>query len=81
MADGEEWPGLDPRFRVEARHRVGPFYAVRVFDDQKGVEVHVTGGSFLTGRSSVRRAVKYSTARYLLRDAAGRHESGRRPGY
>ncbi|HEX5115541.1 MAG TPA: hypothetical protein VFW65_10135 [Pseudonocardiaceae bacterium] len=76
-----DWPGLDPRFHVEPRHLFGPFYAVRIFDELKGVEVFVTGGSFLTGRSSVRRAVKYSTARYLRRDATGKHESGRRRGY
>jgi hypothetical protein len=77
----DDWPGLDPRFRVEPRHVFGPFYAVRVFDEQQDVEVFVTGGSFLTGKSSVRRAVRYATARYLTRDRKGEHESGRRRGY
>lgn len=81
MSWSDDWPGVDPRFRVEPEHLFGPFYSLRIFDDETGVEVFVTGGSFLTGRSSVRRAAKYATQRYLRRDAAGRHESGRRRGY
>jgi hypothetical protein len=78
----EAFAGIDPRFSVQPKHLFGPFYSVRVFDRERGgVEVFVTGGGFLTGWSSVRRAARLSTARYLMRDGAGRHEQTRRAGY
>lgn len=81
MSWDTEWPGLDPRFRVQAHRRFGPFYSLRIFDDGADTELAVTGGAFLTGRAAVRRAVKYSTARYLRFGGSGRHESHRKRVY
>lgn len=54
------------RFHVERRHLFGPFYSVTVMDTLEGRQVPLwRGGSFLTGKSSVRRAVKYGIERYL----------------
>ena len=68
MDDGMA-PGAAPdgdRFRVEARHYVGPFYGVRVFDTATGRMIPLArGGVFLIGRGSVNRAVKYGIQRYL----------------
>ena len=76
------WPDVDlTRFTLEPRRLVGPFWTLHIYDHVKQVEVF-QGAAVLTGRSSVRRAAKYATKRYLLRDAGGKHKPGsRRPGY
>jgi hypothetical protein len=76
------WPDVDlTRFRLEPRHLFGPFWTLRIYDTVKGIRVFQRG-AVLTGRSSVRRAAKYATHRYLARDEGGKHEQGsRRPGY
>jgi hypothetical protein len=54
------------RFRVEQRRLFGPFYSVKVIDMIEDRPVPLwRGGSFLAGKSSVRRAVKYGIERYL----------------
>jgi hypothetical protein len=80
--DDEVFAGIDPRFSMQPKHLLGPFYSLRVFDrDRGGVEVFVTGGGLLPGWSSVRRAARLSTTRYLMREGAGRQEQTQRQGY
>lgn len=63
-----KWGPPDPRFRVSCVRLFGPFYSVRIWDEsQGGRSVYCKGGSWLTGRSSVHRAIHYSTLRYLER--------------
>ena len=62
-----EFPDVDPRFDVIPRHLFGPFWSLRIMDRTTGQEVQITGGGFLAGYGSVRRAAKYSSRLYLLR--------------
>lgn len=58
----------DPRFRGEGQHLFGPFYRARVLDTKTGKYLPLSSGrsgGVLTGRSSVRRAVKYGIDRYV----------------
>ena len=67
--DGGMASGAAPdgdRFRVEARHYVGPFYGVRVVDTTTGRPIPLArGGVLLIGMGSVDRAARYGIQRYL----------------
>jgi hypothetical protein len=60
------FPDVDPRFDIAPRRLFGPFWSLRIVDRTTGRPVHVTGGAFLTGYGSVRRAAKHSTRLYLI---------------
>jgi hypothetical protein len=56
----------DSRFTAEGRHVLGPFYRARVLDTVTGQYLHGrVDTALLTGRSSVRRAVRYGIDHYL----------------
>lgn len=77
VADGaSEFPDVDPRFDVLPKRLFGPFWSLRIVDRTTGEAIHIDSGSFLTGYGSVRRAAKYSTHLYLLREER-RHRKGR----
>ncbi len=69
MVSGEtaDFPDVDPRFDIMPRHLLGPFWSLRMVDRTTGQEVQITGGAFLTGYGSVRRAAKYASRLYLSR--------------
>jgi hypothetical protein len=74
--DTSEFPDVDPRFDVLPKRLFGPFWSLRIVDRTTGDAIPINGGSFLTGYGSVRRAAKYSTHLYLLREERG-HRKGR----
>jgi hypothetical protein len=82
MAWDGGWPDVDPtRVRLDPRQLCGPVLDVTHLQHGQRVQVFQSD-AVLTGRSSVRRAAKYATHRYLLRDEGGKQERGsRRPGY
>ena len=58
----------DPPFKSEGERLLGPFYQARVLDTQTSDYLPLARGAMLlTGRSSVRRAVKYRIDRYKRR--------------
>ena len=74
----QEWFVVDQpnaRFAAQARRLFGPFYRVRVLDTATGEYVRLANhnaprrrvSAILTGRSSVRRAVKYGIEHELRR--------------
>lgn len=69
MGGGSEFPTVDPRFDVQSRHLLGPFWQVQVVDTVTGANVNPRGGGFLTGFASVRRAATFSSRRYLIQQA------------
>lgn len=75
MGGGSEFPDVDPRFDVQPRHILGPFWRLQVVDTITGQNLNPRGGSMLTSYGSVRRAAKYSTKLHL--DQISRHERPR----
>ena len=71
-----DFPDVDPRFDVVPKRRFGPFWSLRIVDRTTGEAIHIDGGGVLTGYGSVRRAAKYSTHLYLVREER-RHRRGR----
>lgn len=71
-----DFPDVDPRFDVMPRHLFGPFWSLKIMDRTTGEEVQITGGSFLTGYGSVRRAARYSSRFYLQRLERWSREAG-----
>ena len=74
----QEWFVVDQpnsRFKAEARRLFGPFYRARVLDTATGEYVGLANfnaprrsvSAVLTGRSSVRRAVRYGIEHELRR--------------
>jgi hypothetical protein len=63
-----EFPDVDPRFDITPKRLFGPFWSLRIVDRTTGRPIRITGGTFLTGYGSVRRAAKYSTHLYLVRE-------------
>lgn len=62
----------DSRFRGEGSNIFRPFYRARVLDTRSGNYIPLfRGGSFFTGKSSVRRAVKYSIDLHLRKHPDG----------
>ncbi|MBT2501058.1 hypothetical protein [Curtobacterium sp. ISL-83] len=76
---GPEFPDVDPRFDVQARRLFGPFWQVRVTDTVSGGAIPVSGGAFLTGYGSVRRAAKYSSRLWLSRMERRDRRAARKP--
>ena len=72
-----QFPDVDARFDVMPKRLFGPFWSLRIVDRTTGEAIPISGGAFLTGYGSVRRAAKYSTHLYLVREER-RHRKGRR---
>lgn len=63
---------VDPRFDVSVTRRGPVFYSAQITDTATGRRVPISGGGdLLTGRSSVERAVRWATRRYLAELPAG----------
>ena len=71
-----EFPDVDPRFDITPKRLFGPFWSLRIVDRTSDDAIPIRGGAFLTGYGSVRRAAKYSTHLYLVREER-RHRKGR----
>ncbi len=66
----DPFSNVDPRFDVQPRKLLGPFWTLTVVDTWTGRQVPVRGGGCLTGFGSVGRAAHFATKRYLAREAS-----------
>jgi hypothetical protein len=71
-----EFPDVDPRFDIAPKRLFGPFWSLRIVDRTTGRPIWITGGTFLTGYGSVRRAAEHSTHLYLLREQRRERKRG-----